>query len=81
MDFLNLIVDIYMYMSVANNGGKMSENAKKTLHICFTDYTKTFDRIKHDMLFEILSKAGVPDKEINIIKSIYLQQKPVGYAN
>ena len=27
------------------------------------------------MLFEILSKAGVPDKDINIIKSLYLQQK------
>ena len=37
---------------------------------------------KHDMLFEILSKAGVPDKEINIIKSLYLQQKAtVRYEN
>ena len=34
------------------------------------------------MLFEILSKAGVPDKEINIIKSLYLQQKAtVRYEN
>ena len=59
-------------MSVANNDGKMSGNAKKTLYICFVEYTKAFDRVKHDMLFEILSKAGVPDKEINMIKSIYL---------
>ena len=61
-------------MSVANNGGKISGNAK-TLYICFIDYTKAFDRVKHDLLFEILLKAGVPDKEINIIKNIYLQQK------
>ena len=55
---------------------------QKTLYICFIDYTKAFDRVKHDMLFEILSKAGVPDKEINIIKSIYLQQKAtVRYEN
>ena len=34
------------------------------------------------MLFEILSKAGVPDKDINIIKSLYLQQKAtVRYEN
>ena len=43
--------------------------------MCFIDYTKAFDRIMHDMLFEILSKAVVTDKEINIIKSIYFQQK------
>ena len=55
---------------------------QKTLYICFIDYTKAFDRVKHDMLFEILSKAGVPDKEINIIKSLYLQQKAtVRYEN
>ena len=61
-------------MTVANNGGKMSGNAK-TLYMCFIDYTKAFDRIMHDMLFEILSKAVATDKEINIIKSIYFQQK------
>ena len=55
---------------------------QKTQYICFVDYTKAFDRVKHDMLFEILSKAGVPDKEINIIKSLYLQQKAtVRYEN
>ena len=63
-------------MSVANNGGKMSGNVKKKkLYICFIDYTKAFDRVNHDLLFEILSKAGVPDTEINIIKNLYLQQK------
>ena len=34
------------------------------------------------MLFGILSKAGVPDNEINIIKNLYLQQKAtVRYEN
>ena len=46
---------------------------QKTLYICFIDYTKASD---------ILSKAGVPDKEINIIKNRYLQQKAtVRYEN
>ena len=48
---------------------------QKTLYICFIDYTKAFDIVKHDLLFEILLKAGVPDTEINIIKNLYLQQK------
>ena len=38
-------------MSVANDGVKMSGNAKQTLYMCLIDYTKAFDRIKHDMLF------------------------------
>ena len=41
---------------------------KKNLYICLIDYTKAFDR--REMLLELLSKAGVPDKEINIMKSI-----------
>ena len=55
-------------MSVANNGGKSSGNAKKHLqaYICFIDYTNAFDRVKHDIIFEILSKPG----EINMIKSL-----------
>ena len=55
---------------------------QKTLYICFIDYTKAFDRAKHDLLFKILSKAGVPDKKINIIKYLYVQQKAtVRYEN
>ena len=52
-------------MSVANNGGQMSGNAKNTT---FVSLITPFDRVKHHLLFEILAKAGVPDKEINIIK-------------
>ena len=55
---------------------------QKTLYICFIDYIKAFDRVKHDLLFEILSNTGVLDKEINIFKNLYLQQKaPVRYEN
>ena len=40
----------------------MSGNAKKSNVHHFIDCTKEFDIVKRDMLFEILSKAGVPDK-------------------
>ena len=61
-------------MSVANNDGKMSGNAKNTTFVSLIT-PRHLTEFKHDMLFEILSKAGVSDKEINIIKSLYLQQK------
>ena len=46
-----------------------------TLCISFIDYTDRFDRVKHDILVEILSKTCVPNREMNIIENIYLQQK------
>ena len=52
-------------MSVANKGGNMYGNAKK-LYICLIDFTKAFDRVRHD--FEILSKAGVSDIIIQYVK-------------
>ena len=39
------------------------------------NFTKTFDRVNPDIIFEILSRASAPDKEIYIIKNIYIQQK------
>ena len=48
----------------------------------FRKAKKCFTAGFHDLLFEILLKAGVADKEINIIKYIYLQQKAtVRYEN
>ena len=48
------------------------------------NYTRALNIVTHDILFEIVSKAGVglQDKEIIIIKNIYLQQKAkVRYEN
>ena len=62
-------------MSVANDDGKISGNAIKTLYISFIEYANAFAIVKPDIFFEILPRAGAPDKEINIIQNIYLKQK------
>ena len=36
---------------------------KKNLYLCFVDYQKAFDRVKHDKLAEVMEKAGVPEME------------------
>ena len=57
-------------MSVANNGGKMSGNAKKN---CTFVSLITPGHLT-ELSMTCFSKS-YPDKEINIIKNLYLQQK------
>ena len=48
---------------------------KRYLYICFIDYTKAFDRIKHQKLINILLAKGIPRAEIKIIRNLYWNQK------
>ena len=34
---------------------------QKNIYFCFIDYTKAFDSIKHNKLWEILKETGIPD--------------------
>ncbi|GBP63130.1 Retrovirus-related Pol polyprotein from type-2 retrotransposable element R2DM; Endonuclease [Eumeta japonica] len=43
----------------------------KALYIAFVDYSKAFDSVCHDSLWEALVEQGVPKKYIRIIKNIY----------
>jgi len=44
----------------------------KKVYVCFVDYQKAFDRINHEKLLNIMEKAGIPDLERKLIKSLYL---------
>ena len=49
----------------------------KDVYICFADYTKAFDRIKHSKIIECLSEIGIDDKNLQIITKMYLEQTAV----
>ena len=56
---------------------QMRENRKKKgkkLYLCFIDYQKAFDRVKHDKLTEVMKKAGIPELERRLIINLYWQQ-------
>jgi len=40
-------------------------------HILFINLVKAFDTINHNMMWAILSKYGLPDEIINVIKKLY----------
>ena len=38
-----------------------SREYQKNIYFCFIDYTKAFDRVVHNKLWEILQEMGLPD--------------------
>ena len=47
----------------------------KELYICFIDYAKAFDRVKHSELIECLNSVGIDGKDSRIISHLYWHQK------
>ena len=47
---------------------------KKKIYLCFVDYQKAFDRVRHDKLVEVMEKAGIPDLERRLIINLYWRQ-------
>jgi hypothetical protein len=47
---------------------------QKDIYICFIDYEKAFDNVKHKELFEGIDRAGVDGKDQRIYAEIYWNQ-------
>ena len=47
----------------------------KKLFVCYVDYKKAFDKIKHVALSKMLAEYNVPNEEIRLISSIYDYQE------
>ena len=47
------------------------------VYICFIDYTKAFDKVKHHMMIECLTELGIPNKDLQIITEQYWEQRAV----
>ena len=47
---------------------------QKDLYICFIDYSKAFDKVKHNELFNILEELDIDGKDLRIIRNLYWNQ-------
>ena len=47
---------------------------QKDIYICFLEYEKAFDRVRHEPLMQCLSEIGVDGKDIKIIRNVYWDQ-------
>ncbi|GBP07065.1 LINE-1 retrotransposable element ORF2 protein [Eumeta japonica] len=47
----------------------------KTIYLAFIDYSKAFDSLKHESVWQSLKEQGIRNAYINIIKNIYRESK------
>ena len=47
---------------------------KKDLYICFIDYSKAFDKVRHNELIKMLEKLDIDGKDLRIVKNLYWEQ-------
>lgn len=55
----------------------LSERAlevQQDLYLCFIDYTKAFDTVKHEAIMKILEDINIDGKDLRIIQNIYWKQ-------
>ena len=44
---------------------------KHDIYLSFLDYTKAFDKVKHDNLFQILKKLNIDGKDLRLVRNLY----------
>ena len=47
---------------------------QQDLYLCFNDFQKAFDKVRHTGLFKMLAKIQLDDKDMQIIRSVYCDQ-------
>ena len=48
---------------------------QKSIHFCFADYVKAFDRVDHHKLWKILKEMGIPDHLTCLLRNLYAGQE------
>lgn len=55
----------------------LSERAigmQREVYVCFIDYTKAFDKVRHEDLMDILQDLDIDGKDIRLIRNLYWEQ-------
>lgn len=56
----------------------LSERAiemQKDLYVCFIDYVKAFDKVKHEPLIEMMNELDLDGKDVELIMNLYWDQQ------
>ena len=52
-----------------------SKGNPQKIYFCFTDYTKAFDFVDHNKLWNILNEMGIPDHLTCLLRNLYAGQE------
>ena len=48
---------------------------QQDLHVCFIDFKKAFDRLKHEIVLRKLQEVGIDDKDLMIVQNLHHEQE------
>ena len=48
---------------------------QEDVYLCFIDYSKAFDRVKHKDLMQIMIELDIDGKDLRLIRNLYWDQK------
>src|SRR5215469_3350916 len=60
---------------VLRNLAEKTLEVNQDLYLCFVDYEKDFDKVKHEDLTKMLERLEIDGKDLRIIKNLYWNQK------
>ncbi|GFS05027.1 endonuclease-reverse transcriptase [Elysia marginata] len=53
---------------------KKAVEVQHEVYLCFIDYSKAFDKVKHSELFGILDQLNIDGKDLRILRNLYWEQ-------
>jgi hypothetical protein len=54
--------------------GERAVEMQQDLYLCFIDYQKAFDNVKHEELFEALGEIDLDGKDLRLLRNLYWKQ-------
>ena len=60
---------------VKKNLAERCTEVNKNLYCCFIDFTNAFDRVQHNILFELLSDLEFQDRDLRLMQNLCFKQK------
>ena len=61
---------IYMLRTLTERATEI----QRDLYLCFIDYTKAFDKLRHEEIMSILDSLNIDGKDLRIVRNIYWEQ-------
>ena len=59
---------------IMRNVIERSIEVQKDLYLCFIDYSKALDKVRHEKLFAILDRLDIDGKTLQWIRNLYWEQ-------
>ena len=54
---------------------------QKDVYVCFIDYSKAFDTVKHEPLIELLQSLDIDPQDVQLLANLYWNQQSAGRHN